>query len=92
MMEHKIFQIIERILEIYEVAIMNIIELLPQLRKLKRADKLYIMQFLVSELAQEESDLLRPDFSYPVWSPYDATEAANKMLRVLRKSEEKHDA
>ena len=82
----------ERILEIYEVAIMNIIELLPQLRKLKRADKLYIMQFLVSELAQEESDLLRPDLSYPVWSPYDATEAANTRLKALRKSEEKHDA
>jgi hypothetical protein len=38
------------------------------------------MQFLVSELAQEETDLLKPDLSYPVWSPYDATEAANTML------------
>ncbi len=71
---------------------MNITELLPQLRKLKRADKLYVMQFLVSELAQEESDLLRPGVNYPVWSPYDATEAANVMLKVLRTSEEKHDA
>ena len=39
---------------------MNITELLPQLRKLNRAGKLYVMQFLVSELAQEETDLLDP--------------------------------
>lgn len=71
---------------------MNITELLPQLRKLNRADKLYVMQFLVSELAQEETDLLRPGLSYPVWSPYNATEAANMMLKVLKTAEEKHDA
>ena len=35
-------------------------ELLDTLRVLPRADKLYLMQFLVSELAQEESDLLKP--------------------------------
>jgi len=35
---------------------MGVTELLPQLRKLKRADKLYVMQFLVSELAQEEAE------------------------------------
>ena len=44
-------------LSIKEVTAMNITELLPQLRKLNRADKLYVMQFLVSELAQEETDL-----------------------------------
>lgn len=71
---------------------MNITELLPQLRKLNRADKLYVMQFLVSELAQEEIGLLRPDLNYPVWSPYNATEAANVMLEVLKTAEEKHDA
>ena len=71
---------------------MNITELLPQLRKLNRADKLYVMQFLVSELAQEETDLLMPNLSYPVWSPYNATEAANVMLEVLKTAGEKHDA
>ncbi|MBM3211150.1 hypothetical protein FJZ33_02955 [Candidatus Poribacteria bacterium] len=71
---------------------MSIMELLPQLRKLKRADKLYVMQFLVSELAQEEIDLLRPELEYPVWSPHNAMEAANVMLKVLKASEEKHDA
>lgn len=38
---------------------------------------LYIVQVLVSELAQQEADLIKPGQSYPVWSPYDAFEAAN---------------
>lgn len=59
-------------------------ELISTLRKLNRADKLYIMQVLISELAQQETELIKPDQSYPVWSPYDAVEAANTMLNVLQ--------
>jgi hypothetical protein len=60
-------------------------ELLNNLHTLSRADKLYIMQVLISELAQEETNLIKPDQSYPVWSPYDAFDAANTMLEVLQK-------
>ena len=67
-------------------------ELLNSVRKLNRADKLYVMQVLISELAQEESDLLKPDQSYPVWSPYDAFEAANTMLDVLRAAKAQNHA
>jgi hypothetical protein len=59
-------------------------ELLNTLRTLNRADKLYIMQVLISELAQEETNLIKPDQSYPIWSPYDAFDAANTMLEVLQ--------
>ena len=59
-------------------------ELLNSLHTLSRADKLYIMQVLISELAQEETNLIKPDQSYPVWSPYDAFDAANTMLEVLQ--------
>lgn len=55
-------------------------ELLNTLHTLSRTDKLYIMQVLISELAQEETNLIKPDQSYPVWSPYDAFDAANTML------------
>lgn len=34
-------------------------EILTNLRKLNRADKLYIIQVLVSELAQKEEDLIK---------------------------------
>ena len=62
---------------------MTVIELMPILSELNRAEKLHIVQYLVSELAQEESNLLRQGMSYPVWSPYDADTAADTMLKVL---------
>ena len=62
---------------------MEMTQILPELRKLKRVEKLYVMQFLVSELAQEESELIQPGVSYPIWSPYDA---AATMLKVLQES------
>ncbi|MGD2179682.1 hypothetical protein [Lusitaniella coriacea] len=58
-------------------------ELISTLKELSRSDKFYIMQILLSELAQQEADLIKPDQSYPVWSPYDAFEAADTMLKVL---------
>jgi len=67
-------------------------ELLDTLRALPRADKLHLMQFLVSELAQEEADLLKPGLAYPVWSPYDAVEAANTMLAMLKATESERHA
>jgi len=59
-------------------------ELISTLRELSRSDKFYIMQILISELAQQETDLIKPNQSYPVWSPYDAVEAADTMLKVLQ--------
>lgn len=60
-------------------------KLLSSLRELDRADKLYIVQVLISELAQKETTII-PQLrqSYPVWSPRDATEAADTMLKVLQ--------
>ncbi|MEW5858661.1 MAG: hypothetical protein AB1861_14945 [Cyanobacteriota bacterium] len=68
------------------------IELLSTLRGLNRADKLYVMQVLISELAQQETDPIKPDLSYPVWSPYDAFEAADTMLKVLQAAKTQDDA
>jgi hypothetical protein len=68
------------------------LELLNTLQGLKRADKLYIVQVLVSELAQQETDLIKQGQSYPIWSPYDAFEAANTMLEVLQAAKNKDRA
>lgn len=59
------------------------LELISTLKGLSRSDKLHIMQILISELAQQEMDLIKPNQAYPVWSPYDAFEAADTMLKVL---------
>ena len=59
-------------------------ELISALKDLSRPDKFYVMQLLISELAQQETDLIKPEQAYPVWSPYGADEAADKMLKALQ--------
>ncbi len=59
-------------------------ELISTLQGLSREEKFYVMQVLISGLAQQETNLIKPDQSYPVWSPYDAVEAADTMLKVLQ--------
>jgi hypothetical protein len=62
-------------------------ELISTLRALSRSDQFYIMQILLSELAQQETSLIQSEQSYPVWSPYGADEAADTMLKVLQESQ-----
>jgi len=58
-------------------------DLMTALRDLSRADKLRAMQLLVIELAKDENALLLSEGDYPVWSPYDAFEAAQVLQNVL---------
>jgi hypothetical protein len=65
----------------------ELVQLFPKLKELKRAEKLYVIQFLVSELAQAEAELVQPGIDYPVWSPFDAFDAAATMLDTLGKEQ-----
>jgi hypothetical protein len=59
-------------------------ELLPLLKLLPRVDKLRLVQFLVFELVKEEDPaLLEANLAYPLWTPYNAFEAADTLLNVL---------
>lgn len=58
-------------------------ELMSTLLNLPRADKFQIIQTLIAELAKSEPELIPADQAYPVWSPYNATEAAATMLQIL---------
>lgn len=58
--------------------------LFDELRRLNRADKLRAIQVLVMELANEEDALLIPGASYEIWSPYDATDAAQTLLDMCQ--------
>ena len=65
-----------------------ITELLPKVQTLPKADKLRLIQFLVSELAREEGiTLLQPNADYPIWTPYNAFDAANILLSALKEEE-----
>jgi hypothetical protein len=58
-------------------------ELVEQLRRLNRVDKIEVIQLLAAELAKEENNLIKSGASYPVWFPYDAVDAGNIMLEAL---------
>ncbi|WP_438033251.1 hypothetical protein [Sorangium sp. So ce204] len=64
---------------------MSLVELLPDIQSLPRADKLKLIQFLAQELAAaEEPPALRAGQSYSVWSPDQAFAAAETLLQTLR--------
>jgi hypothetical protein len=63
---------------------MSLTELIPALQALSHTDKLRLLQVLVFELAQEEGvSLVDPNLSYPIWTPYNAVEAADTLLQAL---------
>jgi hypothetical protein len=63
---------------------MQLADLLPALHQLARADKFRAVQFLTTELAQEEAAGLAPGSAYPIWSPHNAIEAASTLRDFLR--------
>ena len=60
---------------------MTMLELLPTLSELDRAEKLSVMHYLVTEMEKEEA--LLPAGIYPIWSPYASHEAAALLLQAL---------
>jgi hypothetical protein len=66
----------------------KISNLLPSLADLDRHEKLFIIQFLVSELSQEEGKIIVAKNSYPIWSPVDAHDAATVLKNLLETTPE----
>jgi hypothetical protein len=69
---------------------MSNLELLAQVEQLSRIEKLEMVQFLMSALAEAES--LKPldhITAYRLWSPYDYGDAAQKLMSLLESKEEK---
>ena len=63
---------------------MSLAEMVPDLQALPRADKLRVIQLLAAELAREEGmDVIPVGASCPIWSPFDAFDAANSLMHLL---------
>lgn len=68
---------------------MSLAELIPVLQALPHADKLRLLQFLAFDLAQEEGvSFLDPNITYPIWTPYNAFEAADTLLQALEEDKD----
>ncbi len=66
---------------------MSLTELRPAVRALARRDKFLLVQELIAELSQEEGLTAS---EYPVWSPYDAYDAAATLLQLLQQEKRSH--
>jgi hypothetical protein len=71
---------------------MPLVELMSQIQELPKIDKLRLMQFLATELVKEEdANFFVADREYPVWSPYNCSDAANVLMDLLAaKQQEKN--
>ena len=63
---------------------MSLVDVLPDVQTLSRLDKIRLIQLLAQELQQDESDMIEPGRSYPVWSPDRAFTAADALLEALK--------
>jgi hypothetical protein len=61
----------------------SLAEVLPEGRSLSRLDKIRLIQFLAQDLEQDESGMIEPGRSYPLWSPDRAFTAAAALLQAL---------
>lgn len=61
---------------------MSLAELRPVVQSLPRRDKFLLVQELIAELAKEEGV---PAIEYPIWSPYEAHDAAAILLQLLER-------
>jgi len=62
---------------------MSLAEVLPEVLSLSRLDKIRLIQFLAQDLEEDESGLIEPGRSYPIWSPDKAFTAAAALLQAL---------
>jgi hypothetical protein len=69
------------------ITTMKLDELLPALHMLPRLDKFRAVQFLTAELAQGEAGLT-PGAEYPIWSPYEAHDAAVTLTNFLKEQKQ----
>jgi hypothetical protein len=62
---------------------MSLAQVLPEVQSLSRMDKIRLIQFLAQELERDDSCVIEPGQSYPVWSPDTAYSAASALMQAL---------
>jgi hypothetical protein len=69
---------------------MSLAELMPTLSSLPRHEKLEVLRRLAFDLTQEAGvDVLQDGASYPIWTPFNAHDAAKSLQRLLEEDRER---
>ncbi len=67
---------------------MSLAEVIPLVNNLSQPDKLSLFKLLAAQVPDAELQVIFSASEYPVWSPYDATEAANVLMQMIRDDQE----
>lgn len=67
---------------------MSLAELIPLVNNLSQPDKLSLFKLLASQIPDAELQVIFSAPEYPIWSPYDATEAANVLMQMIQDDRE----
>ncbi|EKQ68005.1 hypothetical protein OsccyDRAFT_3544 [Leptolyngbyaceae cyanobacterium JSC-12] len=67
---------------------MSLAELIPLVNNLSQSDKLSLFKLLVAQIPDAELQVIFSASEYPVWSPYDSTEAANILIQMIQDDQE----
>jgi hypothetical protein len=63
---------------------MSLSELIPLVNNLSQSDKLSLFKLLAAQVPDAELQAIFSASEYPVWSPYEATEAANILMQMIQ--------
>lgn len=63
---------------------MSLSELIPLVNNLSPSDKLSLFKLLATQVPDGELQAIFSASEYPVWSPYDATEAENILMQMIQ--------
>jgi hypothetical protein len=63
---------------------MSLSELIPLVNNLSQVDKLSLFKLLAAQVPDPELQAIFSASEYPVWSPYDATEAATILMQMIQ--------
>lgn len=67
---------------------MSLAELLPLVNNLSQSDKLSLFKLLAAQIPDAELQVIFSASEYPVWSPHDATEAADILMQMIQDDRE----
>jgi hypothetical protein len=63
---------------------MSLAELISLVNNLNQSDKLSLFKLLAVQIPDAELQVIFSASEYPVWSPYDATEAATILMQMIQ--------
>ena len=67
---------------------MSLAELIPLVNNLNQSDTISLFKLLAAKIPSAELQAIFSDSEYPVWSPYDATEAATILIQMIQDDQE----